>query len=226
VEALGPGIGRVVAMINFDMVGRLRDGRLHVGGVESGTGLRAAAEEATRSAGVAAVLRETPFAPSDHARFYAAGVPVLFLHTGPHADYHRPSDTADRIDTDGMALIARAGMLLVQRLAGEPRPQYVQLAPPEARGGRRAGAAFLGILGDGGERGDGVHVAGVVPGSAAARLGLAAGDVIVRFAGVPVNAFPELLEAMRTRRPGERVHVVYLRQGAPRAGSETLGARP
>jgi hypothetical protein len=226
VEALGRGIEQVAVMLNFDMVGRLRQDRLSVGGVATGTGLRAAVEDAARGTSIDLDLREAPFAPSDHARFYSAGVPVLFLHTGRHDDYHRPTDTADRIDASGMARVAAVGLRLVERLAGQPRPQYVKLTPPARRAGGRAGEAFFGIGADGRGRGDGVRVTTVVPDSAAARLGLAEGDVLVRFGGLPLDGFSDLLDAVRARRPGERVHVVYLRGGAPRAGSETLGARP
>jgi hypothetical protein len=226
VEALGPGIEQVAVMLNFDMVGRLRQDRLSVGGMGSGTGLRAAVEGAAQGTPIDVALHDTPFGPSDHARFYSAGVPVVFFHTGRHDDYHRPSDTADKIDAAGMARIAAVGLRLVERLAGQPRPQYVKLAPPARRTVGRTGEPFFGIAADGGGRGDGVRVTSVVPDSTAAKLGLAEGDVLVRFADVPLDRFTDLLDAVRSRRPGERVRVVYLREGAPRAGSETLGARP
>ncbi|MGH7389423.1 MAG: PDZ domain-containing protein, partial [Candidatus Rokuibacteriota bacterium] len=87
-------------------------------------------------------------------------------------------------------------------------------------------AAVFGVLADGRLGGDGVRIAGVMPGSAAARAGLAEGDVIVRFAGVSVLSFDDLRGAVRGRRPGERVSVVFLRNGTARTGSGTLDAAP
>jgi membrane-associated protease RseP (regulator of RpoE activity) len=226
VQGLGEDVGRVVAMLNFDMVGRLGDRPLRVGGVASGTRLREIVEAAARAVPVEVELRGRPFAPSDHARFYAAGVPVLFFHTGTHEDYHRPTDTPEKIDAVGMARVAAVAAGVLERLASAPRPRYVKVdRPPPATAGR-PGDAFLGVVSHGPESGDGVRIAGVMPGTAAARIGLAEGDVIVRFGDAPVDTFRQLIDAIRRRRPGERVDVVYLRDGAPRAGSETLGAHP
>jgi S1-C subfamily serine protease len=79
---------------------------------------------------------------------------------------------------------------------------------------------------DGRAQGDGVPVGAVVPASAAARAGLTEGDVIVRFDDIPVAGFAQFQQAVRRRRPGDRFTVVYLRDGQPRVGSETLDARP
>ncbi len=222
-------LARTVAMLNFDMVGRLRDDRLSVGGVDSGSGLRAMVVEATAREKLDLAVRATPWAPSDHVRFYQAGTPVLFFFTGTHEDYHRPGDTADRINAPGLARIAAAAAHLIERLAGGPRPVYAALPAPErtGRGGGGDGRGpFFGIMVDGRGEGDGVRVAGVMAGSTAARLGVAEGDVIVKFAGIPVVSFGEFLGMVRARRPGERVSVVYLRDGRPRSGSETLDTRP
>jgi S1-C subfamily serine protease len=159
-------------------------------------------------------------------RFYRAGVPVLFFFTGTHADYHGPGDTADRLDTAGMARVAAAAIHVIERLAERPRPAYAALPPPARPGRGSAGGAFFGIMANGRDGADGVHVGGVVPGSPAARLGVAEGDVIVRFGDVPVVSFDAFQGAVRARRPGERVSVVFLRDGRARIGSETLDARP
>jgi len=224
-------MARTAAMLNFDMVGRLGGGPLRLGGVASGSGLREAVEEAARALPaprLALDVQPNPHGPSDHASFYAAGVPVLFFHTGSHADYHEPSDTAEKIDADGIARISALALGLVERLGGAPRPAYVQLSPPAPRGrpaAPAAGRAFLGVTASG-RGGDGVRVGGVLPGTAADRAGLRGGDVLVRVSDAAVESFADLRRAIGERRPGDLVRLVYLRDGRDHTAEATLGVQP
>jgi hypothetical protein len=230
-------IERMVAMLNFDMVGRLEGRHLLVGGVDTGSGFRPLVEAAATEAGLDVDLRPGGTGPSDHTRFHAAGVPVLFFHSGSHADYHRPSDTADRIDAAGMARIARLGGLLAARIADGPRPVFARVpGGPRGRperaesrpGERGAGAAgaFLGVAADSRAGGDGVRLGAIVPGSAAERAGLQAGDVLVRLDETGLERFSDLRALLERHRPGETLRLVYLRDGLDHAISITLGARP
>ncbi len=219
-------------MLNFDMVGRMRNDRLNVGGVESGGGLRTLVERLTGGDRLDLVLRDSPYGPSDHASFYAAGVPVLFFHTGGHDDYHAPGDTADKINAAGMAQVARLGLRIAERLGGEARPAYVALARPDgaSRGGSGrggdSGGAFLGVSVDGRSESDGVRLGSVVAGSGAERAGLRGGDVIVRMGDHGLSRFEDLRRALADRRPGDAVALVYLRDGEEHRASATLGTRP
>jgi len=215
-------LSQTIAMLNFDMVGRMRDNRLTIGGVDSGDRLRAATADAARAAGVQADLSGTPFSASDHTRFYSAGTPVLFFHTGGHPDYHRPSDTADRLNVDGMARVAAIGAAVITALDDGARPVYAKLTPPARKGGAGRGAgAFLGVGGDG--RGaDGALLAHVVPGSAAERAGLRDGDVLVRVDDVAVDGFEALRRIIGARRPGDVVRLIYLRDGRDHETLATL----
>jgi membrane-associated protease RseP (regulator of RpoE activity) len=220
-----------------------------VGGVDTGSGFRALVEGAAKEAGLAVDLRPAGTGPSDHARFNAAGVPVLFFHTGVHADYHRPSDTADKIDAAGMARIAALGRLVVTRLAEGPRPVFAQAPGGGARrrGAERsagegpgrqpsgpeqpgvvgaAGGAFLGIAADTRAGWDGVRLGTIVPGSGAERAGLRAGDVLVRLDDTALQAFADLRALLDHHRPGDTLRLVYLRDGLDHETSVTLGARP
>ncbi len=217
-------LDRTVLMLNFDMVGRMRDGQLHVGGVDSGSRLREAVTEAARAAGVTVTLRGSPYSPSDHTRFYGAGTPVLFFFTGTHADYHAPGDTADKINTAGMARAAAVAVGVVERLERSSRPVYAKVpVPPRQTAARRSGApVFFGIGADGRSTWDALRLSQVVPGSAAERAGLRDGDVIVRFDDAPMSTLEELRSVLRTKRPGDTVEVVYLRDGRETTTSATL----
>ena len=222
-------LAQTIAMLNFDMVGRLRHRRLFVGGGDSAGGLRALAIEASRGTDVTPEVSGTPWTPSDHSRFYDAGVPVLFFSTGGHDDHHRPSDTVDKIDADGIARVAAVAARVVERLALVPRPTYARLARPAARGGAggtAADGAFLGIVAASRPAPDGLWLSGVVPGSGAATAGLREGDVIVRFGRNAVDGLDALRGLLRHRRPGDSVDVVYLRDGEAHATAATLGTHP
>src|SRR5439155_4853614 len=138
---------RTVAMVSFDMVGRLQGRVLSIGGGESGSRFRTLVSDAAQPEGVALEINGSPYGPSDHSRFYAAGVPVLFFYTGGHSDYHKPSDTADKIDAAGMARVAAVGARVVERLASDARPVYAQVARPARRqASGAAGGALLGVV--------------------------------------------------------------------------------
>jgi len=219
-------LDRTVGMVNFDMVGRLQGRPLQVGGGDSGSRLRALVSDAAQADGVALDVSGSPYGPSDHSRFYAAGVPVLFFFTGGHADYHRPGDTADKIDAAGMARVASVGTRVIERLAAESRPAYAQVTRPARRqGAGAAGGALLGVVAVPRPGTDGLKLSSVMPGTAAERAGLREGDVIVRFAGTTVDGLEELRVLIRDRQPGETVSVLYLRAGEAHTTSATLGPR-
>jgi len=215
---------RTAAMLNFDMVGRMHDGRLTIGGADTGDRLRRVLTDAlARVPDVVADVRGTPHSASDHSRFYSAGMPVLFFHTGAHADYHQPSDTADKLDADGMARVAALGARVVEQMDGGGRPVFARVTPPPWRGSTgSAGGTFLGVGGDGRTPGDGVRLGQILPGSAAERAGLRDGDVLVRVGEQPVNTFDELRIAILARQPGDVVRLVYLRDGRDHVTSATL----
>ena len=217
-------LDRTVGMVNFDMVGRLRGDRLTIGGVESAAGLKELVLAAAAAETLAVELRGSPFGPSDHARFYRAGVPVLFFHTGTHDDYHRPTDTADKLALTGMARIAAVGAQVVQRLGATARPAFAKVAPPARSRGEGGTRGFLGVQGD--TQADGARLVSVVAGSAAERAGLREGDVLIRVAGAPLMSFNDLRAVLRERRVGERVDVVFVRNGEQRSVTATLDAAP
>jgi len=220
-------LDRTVAMVNFDMVGRLQGRVLNVGGGDSGSRIRTLVHDAAQLEGVTLEISGSPYGPSDHSRFYAAGVPVLFFSTAGHSDYHKPSDTADKLDAAGMARVAAVGARVVDRLATDARPVYAQVARPARRQGPGGGAggALLGVAALPRPGNDGLRLSSVMPGTGAERAGLREGDVIVRFAGIAVDGLEELRILIRDRKPGDSVAVLYLRNGEAHSTSATLGPR-
>jgi len=219
-------LARTVLMLNLDMVGRLRDRTLYVGGVDSGEGLRALVQ--AEAAGLTLSLRGDPFGPSDHASFYAAGRPVIFLFTGAHADYHRPGDTADRIDAAGLAAVTAFAARVVDAVAGAAAPPaYARVVAPPGSTGRAGGyGPFFGVVPEFGEsERPGVRVGGVRAGSPAERAGVRQGDVIVAFGGLTVRTLEDFTFALRARRPGDRVEVVVQREGGEQRVEAVLEER-
>jgi hypothetical protein len=211
---------RTILMLNLDMVGRLRHERLFVGGVDSGTGLRGLLAEAARGLPLSLELRGDPWSPSDHTTFYRAGLPVLFFFTGIHADYHRPTDTWDKINESGLATVFTLATRVISAVSTvDPPPQYVKLeTPTEYR-------VFFGIVPEFAEVRPGVRVRDVRPGSPADRSGVRTGDLIVKFAGVDVKTLEDLTLALRTRRAGDRIDVVFVRDGRERRVEAILAER-
>jgi Peptidase family M28/PDZ domain len=218
---------RTVLMLNLDMVGRLRERTLYVSGVDSGTGLRALVQ--AQSGGLALSMRGDPYGPSDHASFYAAGRPVLFLFTGAHADYHRPTDTWDRLDADGLADVTALAARVVDALATTATPPaYARVSAPAAAASGRTGGygPFFGVVPEFAESDrPGVRVSDVRAGSPAEKAGVRQGDVIVGFGGLTVRTLEDFTFALRGRRPGDRVEVTVLREGAERRFDAVLEER-
>jgi aminopeptidase YwaD len=220
-------IDKTLLMVNLDMVGRLRDGRLYIGGVDSGTGLRALVMRVTGDLSLSLDLPPSPIGPSDHTSFYVAGRPVLFFFTGVHGDYHRPSDTWDRINAPGLATVATVVARVVSAVAAEATPPaYVKIDSPRGSGGGGGYGPVFGVVPEFGDSGaGGVRISGVRPGSPAEKAGVRAGDVIVKFAGVDVKTLEDLTFVLRERRAGDEVHVVVLRDGREHSVRAVLAER-
>lgn len=218
----------VMAMLNFDMVGRMREDRLIVYGVTSATELRAivdSANDAEYPLKIAAV--GDGFGPSDQSSFYAKGIPVLHFFTDLHEDYHRATDVASKIDVADEARVVNYAERVARALADRARPlTFVRTAPPPTMSGGPGTNVWFGSVPDMGAADvTGVRLAGVTPGSPADRAGVKQGDVIVEFGGVPVKDLYQYTDALRAHKPGDVVRVVVERGGARYTFTATLGKR-
>ena len=214
VEHLPDSTGRVAAMLNFDMVGRLGgDGVLAVNG--TGTSPSWAPLLDSAAAG-RAELR--PYAsglgPSDHASFYLADVPVLHFFTGQHAQYHKPGDDVVLVDFAGMATVSD---LVFDLIAALPPPDRLAFAKTKDEAQREVSAfkVTMGVMPDYVFGGEGMRIDGVLDDRPAQRAGLERGDVLVEIGGAPVGDIYDYMDALGELEPGQSVNVVIVR-GADR----------
>ena len=202
-----------VVMVNLDMVGRLDGDKLVVHGTGTGTGLEELIDRLTAAAGFTVAKEPGGFGPSDHASFYAKKIPVLHIFTGSHADYHRPTDTAEKINYDGMVRLANLVAGVVRECATSPkRPEYIEVASKMfARGG--GDRPYFGSIPDFANPGKGYAISGVTKDSPSARGGLQAGDLIVRLGESAVTGLEDFDSALRKHKGGDTVPVVVQRSG-------------
>jgi aminopeptidase YwaD len=261
-------LAQTVAMINMDMIGRLKDGALNVGGVGTSdvwrewvarangalsVKVKAGAAPAQGAAPSAEVVRDpssgaaparmeptltvvtgaggsaaaaaTPaerfslrinedgYGPSDHSSFYSKQVPVLFFFTGSHEDYHKPSDTADRINYDGEARVLEFVREIVYDLQDASKRPAFAVAKSDGATRRTGFNVSLGTIPSYADSSDGLKLDGVREGSPAAAAGLAAGDVIVRLAGRDVRNVYDYTQALSEMKAGQEYEVELMRGG-------------
>ena len=218
----------VLAYLNFDMVGRLRERKLLVLGVRTAAEWPALIDSVNAAAHLDVRASGDGWGPSDHASFYAKRIPVLHFFTDLHTDYHRPSDTADLIDADGMVQVADLAADLTRRLATRPaRLTFVDLPPPAptAAGSGRPRPS-LGTIPDMSDEPGGVKLSGVRAGSPADSAGLRAGDVLIALGGAPVANLQDFQNALMQHQAGDRVEIRFRRGDQTLTVVATLGGRP
>jgi Tol biopolymer transport system component/membrane-associated protease RseP (regulator of RpoE activity) len=210
----GLAIKDVVAMINMDMVGRMRGNQLSVLGGESAAEWAELVDPACAAAKVACSLSGSGYGPSDQTAFYAAGVPVLHFFTGAHVDYHKPSDDTDRINAAGAARVAGIVAEVAAGMAVRPTLlTYKQTAAPAPAGDARSFGASLGTIPEYSDPGPGVLLSGVRPGGPAEAGGVRRGDRIVAIGGTKVHAIQDMMFVLRAARPGVKTSVTVVRDG-------------
>jgi Tol biopolymer transport system component len=205
----------IVACFNFDMVGRLRDNKLMLQGLGSSTAWRRLIEKRNVAAGFNLTLQDDPYLPTDVTAFYPRGIPVLNFFTGSHDDYHRPTDTPEKINYEGLERIVKlARGLLTDTLAATQRLDYVKVASSDKSGGSRDNLrAYLGTIPDYATEVAGVKISGTRGGSPAEKAGLKGGDVIVEFAGQKIANIYDYTYALDAVKIGVPITIVVLRGG-------------
>jgi hypothetical protein len=227
-------LDKTIAMINLDMVGRAA-GRIMVDGLANSPSVEDDLKAAETSSSLKLrALRGGPGAgASDDATFLLRKIPAINFFSGFHSDYHRPSDTWDKIDAAGGAGVADLALALARQLANRAeRPPFVetiQQQDPHSSGNVGAVSGYgpyFGSVPDFANEGQGVKFAEVRAGSPAAKAGLRGGDVMIAFAGMPIKTLYDFTFALREKKPGDRVDVVVVRDGKEVKASVELSTRP
>lgn len=202
-------------MINFDMVGRLRGDTLAIYGNGTSPVWNEILEEcnAEEGAGFEMVLSESGVGPSDHTSFYLADVPVLHFFTGQHEDYHKPTDTADKLNYEGMVRIADFTVCIVQELAVLDSIPFTKTKDSSSDDAPRF-KVTLGVVPDYLYSGTGMRIDGVSEGRPAQLAGLQKGDVVVRIGEHEVADMMGYMEGLSKFEEGQVTPVEVLRKGA------------
>jgi hypothetical protein len=215
-------MSKTAANVNLDMVGRLRDDFLQVNSVGTGLGFGKLLDELNRPYGFHLFKVAGASGRSDQASFYAKQVPDIHFITGKHPDYHKPTDTFDKINVPGMRRVADYVQDVVIALANAPRrPTFVSV-PMQPRGG--APLPFLGCIPDFTREEPGFPISSIISGSPADRCGLKGGDVIVKFGKNLIGIYSDLDDAMQQYAPGDRVKIKVRRKKSTMTFEATLAA--
>jgi hypothetical protein len=202
-------LDKTVAMINMDMIGRMKDGKLSIGGVGTAKEWRQIIGSGET---FALTLNEDGYGPSDHSSFYMKQVPVLFFWTGNHSDYHKPSDTFDKINYDDEARILTMVARIVRDIDGaDQRLTFTTAkADPPRGGGFRV---YLGTIPNYADTNDGLLLDGVRDDSPAAKAGLKAGDRIVKIGNRDVKNVYDYTYALGEMKAGQEYVIELVRSG-------------
>lgn len=223
-------LASTLAMVNMDMVGRLRNKRLIVYGVETAKEFPALLDSLNWYAGFDLKKSGDGYGPSDQQSFFVAKRPVLHVFTDLHEDYHRASDDWDKINADGLVRVADYTASVVRALADRTSPlTFVDAAPPDPHAGAVVTpgyGAYLGTVPDMSENPGGVAISGVRAGSPAELAGLTAGDILVRIGDKTIPDLQGMTDALRSHKAGDVVEIEFIRDGVHKTAKATLGTRP
>ncbi len=208
-------LDKTIAMLNMDMVGRMQDNKLIVYSNDTAPQFDPLIDKLNETFGFKIVRQPGGFGPSDHASFYAKQIPVLHFFTGTHKDYHRPSDTADKINVPDMRRVAQFVAATAVALAeSEGRPEFTESQVSAAHAaGPQGDRPYFGSIPDFGQEQPGYAISGTTKGSPADRGGLKAGDAIIRLGESKIGNLEDFDSALRKYHAGDKVPVVVKRNG-------------
>ena len=212
--------------LNFDMVGRVADNKLTVQATGTSAMWPKLLEQANIAAGFDLVLQEDPYQPTDVGSFNTASVACLTFFTGAHQEYHRPSDTADKINYEDLVRVGELASGVIKRLMDSPEaPLFTKVEQKTETGGRAGLRLFTGTIPDYASDVKGLLLGGVIGGGPAEQAGLAKGDVVIEIAGQSITNIYDYTFALELLKIGQPAKVLYLRGSEKRETSLTPAAR-
>jgi Peptidase family M28/PDZ domain/PA domain len=216
----------IAAYLNFDMVGRSNDNKLTVQATGTSAMWPKMLEQANVAAGFDLTLQEDPYQPTDVSSFNQASVACLAFFTGAHVDYHKPSDTADKINYEDLDRIASFASAITRRLLDlDEAPQFTKVEQKTDSGGRAGLRIFTGTIPDYATEVKGLLLGGVIGGGPAEQAGLQKGDVIVEIAGQSIANIYDYTYALELLKIGQPTKLVYMRGSERRETTLTPAAR-
>jgi Zn-dependent M28 family amino/carboxypeptidase len=219
-------LDRLEAYLNFDMVGRMQDNKLTVQATGSSAVWPKLLEQTNVLAGFDLLTQADPYQPTDVATFNEANVPSLAFFTGTHPDYHRPTDTADKIDYPDLDRVAAYAATIVKRLDAMDEPPAFTKVEQQMQGGGRDGLRiFTGTIPNYSTDVKGLLLDGVVAGGPAEAAGLEKGDIIIEIAGQSIANIYDYTYALDVLKVGVPTTVVYMRNGERKEATITPTAR-
>lgn len=227
---------RTLAMINLDMIGRVSRNRLYIGGVGTSPQFRQWIQEENQAGEFQLDFSDSGYGASDHMSFVRRDIPVLFFFSGLHADYHKPTDTWEKMEPEETARVLNLVSRVAKRIDANERLQFVRVerrdrghgdAAPVETGdpGEQGYGAYFGSIPDFGELERGVKFADVREGGPAAQAGLRAGDILLTFDGKEVRSLYDFTYYLREKKPGDEVPVLVVRDGKELRVTVKLGSR-
>jgi hypothetical protein len=208
-------LAKSVAMLNMDMIGRLDNNTLIVGGTGTSPEWNPLLKKYNTDSTFTFKLDPSGFGPSDHAQFYGKNIPVLFFWTGDHSDYHKPSDDWDKLNYAGEEKIVRFVYNITLELdEQEAPPVFARVespGPSMGAGDTRGFSVTLGIIPNYGQSVEGMKINSIRPNGPAEKAGLKPDDVIVGMAGKKVLNIYDYMGILGELRPGDEVEVEVIR---------------
>src|ERR1700686_2520048 len=224
-------LDKAVAMINMDMIGRIKGEKVFIGGAGKGATLKGLPDEEKSKSPFHIEYSASGSSASDHTSFVGKKIPVLFFFSGLHSDYHKPSDTWDKINApDAAKLLDFIDDIALKIDSASERVAFVTVKEDQPSGQAASGGGggygpYFGSIPDFGQEKNGVKFSDVRPGSPAAKAGFKAGDILVQFGDKPIHNLYDFTDALRRSKVGDVVDVRVLRDGKPVSASVKLEQR-
>ena len=213
------GLDSIAMMINMDMIGRLKDGKLNIGGIGTSSQFKPIVDSIGKLHPFTISFTEDGFGPSDHASFYGKEKPVLFFFTGLHGDYHRPSDTWEKINYEGESTIVQMVLQTIYAIdSKQQKPDYIKVKSSAQPGQAMSFKVSLGITPDYSDHPKGMRITGVREGGAGEKAGLVADDIIIKLGATAIKNVYDYTFALGKFKAGDTTMITVLR--GPREDKE------